>query len=957
VELTPGTLLGPYEIVSLLGVGGMGEVYKARDTRLARIVAIKVVSRRLASDRDFRARFDREAHLVSRLNHPNICTLYDVGRQDSLDYLVIEYIEGESLARSLKEGPLPLAQALDVAVQAAHALAHAHQQRIIHRDIKPANLMVTRSGTVKVLDFGVAKVEEPADASRSGAALGTLAYMAPEQLRGEAVQPATDVWSLGCLLQEMVSGAQPFVGETDAALVANIFSGNPRPLDANVPFAVRAVIEKSLQKEPERRYQSAAEFGAAVAGCLNDAPVMEAASRSPRVIAIAVASLVVLGLVAAMAAAYLRRGEEARWAREDALREVTALVEADQYSAAYATAVRAEPFLGDNASLTALWPTIAVTLSMTTEPEGAEVSYKEYTDTGGEWRPVGRTPLKDVRLPRGTIRFRIEKDGYAPAYLARNLTGRLTLEPVILTRGTDDGLVRVPGGSLPVNLSGFNSDSLVSIDEYWIDRSEVTNRSFKAFVDGGGYSNADNWHGLDVRPAVFRDTTGRPGPSTWINSGYPEGRADDPVGGVSWFEAVAYCRFRNEMLPTVQHWARAALAPREITAPLGPAIVPLSNFGGKGPAPVGSHAGMGPYGTFDMAGNVREWTWNAASAGRRWILGGAWSDPSYMFSVPNSLPPEDRSPTNGFRCMRTAAQTNPLTEGAPLPAELLATMEVSSPDYRGVRPVSDETFATFARQLAYIPLAGAAEVVQRETTSAGSVREQVSLDAGYDGERLTIQMFLPADRKGPYQAVVYFPALNAFQSRASSRTYLAADYVVKSGRALVLPVFKGSFERWDNALDATGEQYLRAARQRLLHWRQDLGRTLDYLDARGDIVMDRVAFYGRSFGASMPLPLLALEHRFRTAIFYSGGFTYRTLPPEMDAANYVSRVKMPVLLLSGRHDYVFPYDTSQRPLFELLGTPASEKRHVVFDAGHDPLPRSQVIREILAWLDKYMGPV
>jgi len=284
-------------------------------------------------------------------------------------------------------------------------------------------------------------------------------------------------------------------------------------------------------------------------------------------------------------------------------------------------------------------------------------------------------------------------------------------------------------------------------------------------------------------------------------------------------------------------------------------------------------------------------------------------------------------------------------------------MEVSSPDYRGVKPVSDETFALFARQLAYIPLTGAAEVVQRETTSTGSLREQVSLDAGYDGERLTIQVFLPADRKGPYQAVVYFPALNAFQSRASSRTYVAADYVVKSGRALILPVFKGSFERWDNALDATGEQYLRAARQRLLHWRQDLGRTLDYLDSRGDIVMDRVAFYGRSFGASMPLPLLALEHRFRTAVFYSGGFTYRTLPPEMDAANYVSRVKMPVLLLSGRHDYVFPYDTSQRPLFELLGTPASEKRHVVFDAGHDPLPRSQVIREILAWLDKYMGPV
>jgi dienelactone hydrolase len=925
----------------------MGEVYKARDTRLNRIVAVKIVSRRLASDRDFRARFDREAHLVSRLNHPNICTLFDVGRQGDLDYLVIEYIEGESLARRLKEGPLEVTQALDVALQAAHALAHAHQQRIIHRDIKPANLMVTRSGTVKVLDFGVAKIEEPADASRSGAALGTLAYMAPEQLRGEAVQPATDVWSLGCLLHEMLTGSPPFTGETDAAVVANIFSGSAKPLSATMPAACRAVIEKSLEKEPERRYPSAVEFGAAVAGCLNEAPIPAATGRRPKVLALAVLSLLLLGAAGAIAAAYLRRGEAARWAREDALREITALVETDQYTAAYVTAERAEPYLPDNAGLAALWPTIAVTLTLATEPEGADVYYKEYGDIAGEWRHLGRAPLKDARLPRGTIRFRIEKEGYVPVYLARNLTGRLTLEPVVLSADADADLVRVPAGSLPVNLSGFNSDALVPMETYWMDRTEITNRSFKEFVDAGGYTDAEYWHDLEARAESFRDTSGRPGPSTWINSSYPEGRADDPVGGVSWYEAAAYCAFKGEALPTVFHWARAALAPREITAPLGPAIVPLSNFGGKGPAPVGSHQGMGPYGTVDLAGNVREWTWNAASGGRRWILGGAWSDPSYMFSVPNSLPPDDRSPANGFRCIKSAK----------IEPALLDTLEVSSPDYRGVRPVSDETFATFARQLAYIPLTGSAEVVQREVTSAGSIREQVSVDAGYDGERLTIQMFLPPDRKGPYQAVVYFPALNAFQSRAASRTYLAADYVVKSGRVLVLPVYKGSFERWDSALDATGEEYLRAARRRLLHWRQDLGRTIDYLDLRGDIVIDRLAFYGRSFGASMPLPLLALEDRFRAAMFYSGGFTYRTLPPEMDAANYVSRVKIPVLMLSGRHDYVFPYDTSQRPLFELLGTPPADKRHVVFDAGHDPLPRSQTIREILAWLDKYLGPV
>jgi dienelactone hydrolase len=929
----------------------MGEVYKARDTRLARVVAVKVVSRRLAADPDFRGRFDREAHLISRLNHPNICTLFDVGRHDGLDYLVIEFIEGDSLARRLKEGRLAPQQAIEITLQAAQALAHAHQLRIIHRDIKPANVMLTRSGAVKVLDFGLAKVQEPADASRSGVALGTLAYMAPEQLRGESARPATDVWSLGCLLYEMLSGARPFAGDTDAAMVANIVSGRPHPLDPTVPSALRAIIERALEKEPDRRYQSAAEFAEALARCPLSDPIDVPTSRRAPWVAIAAIVMLALAAVGTGATMLLRQGEEARWAREDAMGEVAAFVEADRYAEAYATATRAEPYLKDNAALAALWPTIAVSLSLTTDPEGAEVSYKEYAAVGDEWRHVGRTPLEAARLPRGTVRFKIEKEGYQPAFLARNLTGTLILEPVTLTPfGNTDQQVRVPGGSLPVNLSGFNSDSLVEMDAYWIDRAEVTNRAFKEFVDAGGYSSADYWRGLDAPLSTFRDTSGRPGPATWINSGYPEGRSDEPVGGVSWYEAAAYCAFRGAALPTVFHWARAALAPREITAPLGPAIVPLSNFGGKGPAPVATYQGMGPYGTFDLAGNVREWTWNAASGGRRWILGGAWSDPSYMFSVPNSLPPEDRTAANGFRCMRT-------DPGVSVPPRLLDMLEVSSPDYRGVRPVNDDTFALFARQLTYIPLAAAADVVQRETTSSGSIREQVSLDAGYDGERLTIQMFLPPDRKPPYQAVVYFPALNAFQSRAASRTYLAADYVVKSGRALVLPVYKGSFERWDNALDATGELYLRAARQRLLHWRQDLGRTLDHLASRGDILPDRIAFYGRSFGASMPLPLLALEERFRTALLYSGGFTYRTLPPEMDAVNYVSRVRIPVLMLSGRHDYVFPYDTSQRPLFELFGTPPADKRHLVFDAGHDPLPRSQVIREVLAWLDKYLGPV
>ena len=205
--------------------------------------------------------------------------------------------------------------------------------------------------------------------------------------------------------------------------------------------------------------------------------------------------------------------------------------------------------------------------------------------------------------------------------------------------------------------------------------------------------------------------------------------------------------------------------------------------------------------------------------------------------------------------------------------------------------------------------------------------------------------------------LIYFPALNAFQARASSAAFYPAEYVARSGRALVVPVFKGSFERWDPALGLAGEEYLRAARLRLIQWRQDLGRTIDYLMTRSDIDGGRIGYYGRSFGASMPLPLLALEPRLRLAVMYSGGFTYRVLPAESNAVNYVSRVKIPVLMLNGRHDYVLPFETSQKPLFDLLGTPPANRRHVVYDAGHDPLPRNQFVREILAFLDRYLGPV
>ena len=274
MNLSNGARLGAYEILEPLGAGGMGEVYKAHDTRLHRTVALKILSPSFADDPTWRLRFDREARLLAALMHPHVCAVFDVGSENQTNFMVMEYIEGETLSARLAKGPLPVDQMLRTAAEIADGLAQAHRHSVCHRDLKPANIMLTRSGA-KLLDFGLARTSPPlagfasdretlaADLTQPGTILGTLSYMAPEQLSGQSPDTRSDIFAFGAVLYEMATGRKAFAGPSQAGTIAEIMERDRSPVSSVrpvLPASLDHVVQKCLAKDPEDRWQHAADL-------------------------------------------------------------------------------------------------------------------------------------------------------------------------------------------------------------------------------------------------------------------------------------------------------------------------------------------------------------------------------------------------------------------------------------------------------------------------------------------------------------------------------------------------------------------------------------------------------------------------------------------------------------------------------------------------------------------------
>ncbi len=947
-----GRTISHYRIVERIGAGGMGVVYKAEDTKLRRTVALKFLPLELTQDPEAKQRLRAEAQTASALDHPNICTIHEIDETpDGQVFVAMSYYDGETLKQRIARGPLPVADALRIATEAARAVAAAHEAGVIHRDIKPANVMLTRRGDVKLLDFGVAKLAGRTALTRTGVTLGTVAYMAPEHITGQYADQQTDVWALGVVLYEMLAGRLPFDAEHEVAIINAIANKTPIPLRqarGEVPVAVEEIVTHALQKSRQARYGSARDM-------LQDLESLQATATQPTMAVttgvrprsrrhplVPITAGVALVAFAAAAGWWAWQASRVRAARQS-VPQLRALIQGEQFSAAFRLMRSIEPLLAGEPEFDTTRNTLLLPAAIRTTPDDAELYVKGYDEPDADWLFLGRSPL-DIRGPLGYFRWRIVKPGFV-TFEGAGEAGMADVHFSLLPEGTvPDGMVSVPTGTVQVGGVGT-----VPVESFFIDRHEVTNRQFKAFVDAGGYAKREYWRepfttgsrtlNWEEGIALLRDATGRPGPATWNIGAYPNGQDAYPVSGVSWHEALAYASWAGQELPTVYHWRRAA--PGGVYSD----ILEYSNFSNQQVAAVGTFKGIGEFGTYDMAGNVREWCRNLLN-GRRSILGGAWNQPNYMYQQADALDPFDRASVNGFRTIKRASPE-------PAPEALLRPIESVARDYSRAVPVSDKEFDIFRRMYAYDSTDLKAVVESTDDSPEAWRVERVSYAAAYGGERIVAYLFLPRRGSPPYQTVVYFPHsggeyLRSFEQ--SEMNYLG--FVLQADRALLFPMYKGTYERrLERPPDGPN-----ARRDLAIARMKDLQRSVDYLLTRPDVDRDRLAYFGVSLGARLGAISLAVEKRFRTAVLWSGGFrTSVTLPsPEIDEINFAPRVTTPVLMLNGRQDFSFPIDTSQVPMFRWLGTAPADKRHVVYDGGH-VFPFARIIKDTLDWLDKYLG--
>lgn len=980
-----GKTISHYKILEKLGGGGMGVVYKAEDTKLDRFVALKFLPPHLSQAEEEKKRFIHEAKAASALDHPNICTIYDIKEtEDQQLFIVMACYDGESLKDKIQRGPLPIEEAIEIAIQITEGLSKAHSKEIVHRDIKPANILITEDRQVKIVDFGLAKLAGRTMLTKEGTTLGTVSYMSPEQARGEEVDHRTDIFSLGVLLYETLAGRQPFEGDYEQAVIYSMLNEDPKPLQ-DVPEQLQNLVSRALEKDQEERIQSAQQLLQDLKKLRGERAVSSSESVDLKVLLwlfkkpqVAIPALIILLLLITVVFVPYQRRLKVQNAKA-LIPQIEKLAKAGKYVEAYDLAVQAEEHLKGDSTIVRLLPMISDMLTIKSEPEGASVFLQRFVaDNQGDPprnQYVGVTPIKALRVARNAQKVTLEKQGYVPVERIASSEFNRTLATVGVSSDIEievklfksdkipENMVYVPGGDYKLVSSDAPTTAEVNLKDYYIDKYEVSNKQYKAFIDAGGYLNKEHWKHPFVKDGKelsweeampqFKDRTGLPGPRSWSNQEYPEGKANRPVTDVTWYEAAAFAEFVGKRLPTVFQWEKAArngiMTYRGLFMPWGLVSAKeknknRANFGGKDTAPVDSYAfGISPYGCYHMAGNVAEWCRNAMTGGYG-TTGGSFADPEYMFYYYGPFPGVFSSRSIGFRCVQNSVETT-TEQGA-----MYIDLEKRTPSYS---PVDAATFNSFLSHYKYDKKPLNAQIVETVETDSW-IREKIQF-AGVGSDQIIAYLFLPKRAVQPYQCINLIPTLSVFYTRTSEGAERYLGPHIKSGRAVLAVVPWGAVERERESDYTWPAMNTVGYRELMIRDATEFSIGLDYLSTRDDIDITKVAYLGVSEGAQGWLVHAAVEERYRSVVLVGAGvfeFDQEKLP-EVNPINLVSYIKPPKLLLHGKYDEDSRLETNFRPLYNLLSEP---KKLVLVESGHIPSLEDRV-PVINKWLDETLGPV
>ncbi len=590
-------------------------------------------------------------------------------------------------------------------------------------------------------------------------------------------------------------------------------------------------------------------------------------------------------------------------------------------------------------------------------PDGAKVYYKDIDSD--EWIYIGETPLVN-RLPgigssaRGYINFKISKEGYADYVLLttvgviKGFSLRKERNAFELTPLSDakTNMMRIPGGNTRLFVSELGDLKSVALKSYWIDKYEVTNAEYQNFIDGGGYKNKIYWDeiiGEDGKPikwedamALFVDQSGLNGPSTWSNGTYQANQENHPVMGVSWYEAKAYAKWAGKSLPTIYHWYKAAMRWGESSV-----ISPRSNFSGA-PSEVGKYNVLSYFGCFDMAGNAREWGTNPHKNGNRSIMGGGYNDETYFFTDNYSQHPINRYKTNGFRCVIVSDDETNLASADTL-------IQTFTREFYSFKPISDEVFNIYNGMFKYDKTPLNIEVIKDSVSiNEAWYKKIVEIDAAYGQERLPLNIFIPINESPPFKTIIYVPGSGAITSRNSQHmTGNGIGFLMRSGYALVMPIYKGTYERGYPEFPNYVENNSKVYADQMIMMVKDYSRAIDYVESQ-DELLNEVYYYGISWGGMLGPLFLANENRIKKAVWQVAGLGARETRPEASPLTFLSRINKPVLMLNGIYDQYFPFETSQKPMYDLLSLKEPMKKMITYKSAHSP-PSSETSKEVLKW--------